>query len=100
MEDLALSIKGLKKVYKGGVEAVKGIDLEIKKGDFFGLLGPNGAGKTTTISIIMNLVNKTEGKVKVFGHDIDTDSEKAKMFIGFTPQEFNFDIFEKVIDIV
>ena len=96
----ALSIKNLKKTYEGGLEAVKGIDLEVEKGDFFALLGPNGAGKTTTINIIMSLVNKTEGKVEVFGYDIDKDPEKAKTFIGFTPQEFNFDIFEKVFDIV
>ena len=96
----ALSIKNLKKTYKGGLEAVKGIDLEIEKGDFFALLGPNGAGKTTTINIIMNLVNKTEGKVEVFGYDIDKDADKAKALIGFTPQEFNFEIFEKVFDII
>ena len=100
MKELALSIKNLRKTYEGGLEAVKGIDLEVEKGDFFALLGPNGAGKTTTINIIMSLVNKTSGKVKVFGYDIDKDLEKAKAFIGFTPQEFNFDIFEKVFDIV
>ena len=100
MSDLALSIKGLKKTYAGGFEALKNIDLEVKKGDFFALLGPNGAGKTTIINIIMSLVNKTEGKVKVLGHDIDTNLEEAKKQIGFTPQEFNFDIFEKVIDII
>ena len=100
MKELALSIKNLRKTYEGGLEAVKGIDLEVEKGDFFALLGPNGAGKTTTINIIMSLVNKTKGQVKVFGYDIDKDPEKAKTFIGFTPQEFNFDIFEKVFDIV
>lgn len=100
MSDLALSIKGLKKTYEGGMQALKGIDLEIERGDFFALLGPNGAGKTTAINIIMSLVNKTEGTVKVLGHDIDTHLEDAKRQIGFTPQEFNFDIFEKVIDIV
>lgn len=100
MKEIALSIKNLRKTYEGGLEAVKGIDLEVEKGDFFALLGPNGAGKTTTINIIMSLVNKTSGRVKVFGYDIDKDLEKAKTFIGFTPQEFNFDIFEKVFDIV
>lgn len=100
MNDLALSIKNLKKTYKGGFEALKGIDLEVKKGDFFALLGPNGAGKTTTINIIMNLVNKTDGEIKIFGYDIEKEHEKAKKLIGFTPQEFNFDIFEKVFDIV
>ena len=100
MTELALSIKDLKKIYEGGFEALKGINLEVKKGDFFALLGPNGAGKTTTINIIMSLVNKTSGEVKVFGNDLDTDLEKAKTFVGFTPQEFNFDFFEKVFDIV
>src|SRR3989338_5000286 len=95
-----LSIKNLKKVYKTGVEALKGIDLEVKKGDFFALLGPNGAGKTTTINIIVSLVNKTDGEVKIFGHDIDRDLEKAKTFVGFTPQEINLDFFESVFDIV
>jgi len=100
MTELALSIKNLKKTYKGGLEALKGINLEVKKGDFFALLGPNGAGKTTAINIITSLVNKTSGEVKVFGYDIDKDLDKAKTFIGVTPQEFNFDIFEKIFDIV
>lgn len=100
MSDTALSIKNLRKTYKNGVEALKGIDLEIKKGDFFALLGPNGAGKTTAINIVISLVNKTSGQVSVFGHDIDKDLETAKKFIGVTPQEFNFNIFEKVFDIV
>jgi len=100
MKETALSIKNLKKTYAGDVEALKGIDLEIKKGDFFALLGPNGAGKTTAINIIINLVNKTSGQVKVFGHDIDKDLDKAKTCVGVTPQEFNFNIFEKVFNIV
>lgn len=100
MTEIALSIKNLKKIYKGNTEALKGINLEIKKGDFFALLGPNGAGKTTVINIIINLVNKTSGEVKVFGYDIDKNLDKAKTFIGVTPQEFNFNIFEKVFDIV
>jgi len=100
MSDIALSIKNLKKTYPNKVEALKGIDLEVKKGDFFALLGPNGAGKTTAINIVISLVNKTSGQVKVFGHDIDKDLETAKKFIGVTPQEFNFNIFEKVFEIV
>ncbi len=96
----ALSIRGLRKVYPGGLEAVRGIDLDVEEGDFFALLGPNGAGKTTTIGIITSLVNKTEGKVTVFGHDIDTDFPAAKASIGLVPQEINFNHFEKVIDIV
>src|SRR3989338_2034734 len=95
-----LSIKNLKKVYKTGVEALKGIDLEVKKGDFFALLGPNGAGKSTTINIIISLVNKTSGQVRVFDYDVDKNPNEAKKMIGVVPQEFNFNIFEKVFDIV
>ena len=69
----ALSVRGLTKTYKNGVQALKGIDLDVEQGDFFALLGPNGAGKSTLIGIITSLVNKTAGKVSVFGHDIDTD---------------------------
>jgi len=97
---LALSIKNLKKVYKGGVEAIENISLEVKKGDFFGLLGPNGAGKTTTIGIITGLVDKTEGEVKVFDIDIDKDHSKAKMRIGVVPQDINLYPFARVIDII
>ncbi|AHV33961.1 ABC transporter ATP-binding protein [Aeromonas dhakensis] len=96
----ALEISGLKKTYQGGVEALKGIDLSVKQGDFFALLGPNGAGKSTTIGIISSLVNKSAGKVKVFGYDIDTHLEEAKAQLGLVPQEFNFSQFEKVIQIV
>ncbi|KZN67911.1 ABC transporter ATP-binding protein [Pseudoalteromonas luteoviolacea] len=96
----ALSIKGLKKVYKNGVEAVKGIDLEVEQGDFFALLGPNGAGKSTTIGVIASLVNKTDGEVKVFGHSIDTALEAAKSELGLVPQEFNFSQFETLNQIL
>jgi len=96
----AVEIVGLKKVYKGGVTAVNGIDLKIENGDFFALLGANGAGKTTTLGILAGLVNKTEGNVKVFGHDIDEEADLAKMSIGLVPQEFNFSIWETVWDIV
>lgn len=96
----ALEISGLTKTYKNGVQAVKGIDLAVEAGDFFALLGPNGAGKTTTIGIITSLVNKTAGKVKVFGHDIDSELEAAKACIGLVPQEINFNQFEKVEQIV
>lgn len=96
----ALEIKSLKKIYKGGFEALKGIDLTVKKGDFFALLGPNGAGKSTTIGVITSLVNKSQGQVKVFGYDIDTDLEKAKSFIGLVPQEFNFNQFEPLMNIL
>jgi ABC-2 type transport system ATP-binding protein len=96
----ALEISGLKKVYKGGFTALKGIDLTVKQGDFFALLGPNGAGKSTTIGVITSLVNKTAGTVKVFGHDIDKELEKAKSFLGLVPQEFNFNQFETLLTIL
>ncbi|MDX5407468.1 MAG: ABC transporter ATP-binding protein [Chromatiaceae bacterium] len=97
---LALDIKGLHKVYKSGTVALSGIDLAVKQGDFFALLGPNGAGKSTTIGIISSLVNKTGGSVKVFGHDIDTELEAAKSQLGLVPQEFNFNQFETLLQIV
>ncbi|WP_019026368.1 ABC transporter ATP-binding protein [Colwellia piezophila] len=96
----ALEISALAKTYKGGFQALKGIDLTVSKGDFFALLGPNGAGKSTTIGVITSLVNKTAGQVKVFGYDIDTDLEKAKSFIGLVPQEFNFSQFEPLMNIL
>lgn len=96
----ALSIRGLRKVYKGGVEALKGIDLDVNQGDFFALLGPNGAGKSTTIGIISSLVNKTAGTVSVFGYDLDTQLVDLKRQIGLVPQEFNFNQFETVQQIV
>ncbi|MFA7308829.1 MAG: ABC transporter ATP-binding protein [Patescibacteria group bacterium] len=96
----ALEIKGLKKIYSNGVEALKGIDLTIESGDFFALLGANGAGKTTIIGIVTSLVNKSAGTVKVFGIDIDQDFSAAKAMIGVVPQEFNFNIFQKVQDIL
>ena len=96
----ALTIKQLSKVYNNGFKALKGIDLSVSEGDFFALLGPNGAGKSTTIGIICSLVNKTAGELSIFGVDIDTDFAAAKRFIGVVPQEFNFNQFEKVFDIV
>ncbi|GAB3297444.1 ABC transporter ATP-binding protein [Pseudidiomarina andamanensis] len=96
----ALSIRGLKKTYKGGHVALKGIDLDVEEGDFFALLGPNGAGKSTTIGIISSLVNKTEGQVSVFGFDLDTQLSDLKRQIGLVPQEFNFNQFETVQQIV
>jgi ABC-2 type transport system ATP-binding protein len=96
----ALNIKNLQKTYKNGTRALKGVDLEIKEGDFFALLGPNGAGKSTVIGIISSLVNKTSGQVEVFGHNLDTDSSDVRMHIGLVPQEFNFNIFEPVGEIL
>lgn len=96
----ALEIVGLEKTYSNGVQAVKGIDLTVEKGDFFALLGANGAGKSTTIGVISSLVNKTKGTVKVFGHDIDKDLGKAKTNLGLVPQEFNFSQFETLNQIL
>jgi len=96
----ALEIKDLKKVYTGGVKALRGIDLKVEEGDFYALLGPNGAGKSTTIGIVTSLVNKTSGKVSVFGYDMDTQLMQAKLQIGLVPQEFNFSPFETVQQIV
>jgi ABC-2 type transport system ATP-binding protein len=96
----ALSLRQLSKTYSNGVQALKGIDLDVAEGDFFALLGPNGAGKSTTIGIVSSLVNKTGGRVTVFGHDIDTDLEAAKSCLGVVPQEINFNQFEKVSTIL
>lgn len=96
----ALEIEHLRKTYSGGFEALKGVSLKVMEGDFYALLGPNGAGKSTTIGVISSLVNKTSGKVRVFGFDIDTDLELAKQNLGLVPQEFNFNPFETVEQIV
>jgi ABC-2 type transport system ATP-binding protein len=96
----ALSVKKLTKVYPNGISALKGIDLEVSEGDFFALLGQNGAGKSTTIGIICSLINKTAGKVRVFGHDTDTELGQAKSLIGVAPQEMNFSLFEKISQIL
>lgn len=96
----ALVIQDLRKVYASGVEALRGIDLTVEEGDFYALLGPNGAGKSTTIGIVTSLVNKTSGKVKIFGYDLDTEMVRAKQQIGLVPQEFNFNPFETVQQIV
>lgn len=96
----AISIKKLKKEYKGNVIALDGINLVVKEGDFFGLIGPNGAGKTTLIGILTDLIVKSSGSIKIFNKDIETDFNEAKRLIGVVPQENNFNIFEKVIEIV
>ena len=89
----AIEIQSLKKVYDTNVEALKGINLAIPEGSFFGLLGPNGAGKTTTIGILTGLVNKTSGTAKIFNNDIIQDYKKARQLIGLSPQEINLDVF-------
>ncbi|MDA9805288.1 ABC transporter ATP-binding protein [Gammaproteobacteria bacterium] len=96
----ALEILDLKKTYPGGTEALKGISLTVKDGDFYALLGPNGAGKSSTIGIIGSLVTKTSGMVKIFGIDVDKDIAEAKTMLGVVSQEINFSQFEKVMDIV
>lgn len=95
----ALELTELTKTYHNGVKALKGINLTVEAGDFYALLGPNGAGKSTTIGIISSLVNKSSGKVKVFGYDTDTDMVNAKRQLGLVPQEFNFNPFETVLQI-
>ena len=97
---LALEISNLHKTYASGLQALKGIDLQVEEGDFFALLGPNGAGKSTCIGIISGLVNRTSGNVKIFGHSIDEEFILAKSLLGSVPQEFNFNTFEPVEEIV
>jgi ABC-2 type transport system ATP-binding protein len=96
----ALRLRGLTKTYPNGLTALRGIDLDVAEGDFFALLGPNGAGKSTAIGIICSLVNKTAGSVSVFGHDIHREPAAAKRCIGLVPQEFNFNVFEPVVEIL
>jgi ABC-2 type transport system ATP-binding protein len=96
----ALTITNLKKIYENGPTALKGVSLTVEKGDFFALLGPNGAGKSTLIGIVCGLVQKTEGKVIIEGNDIDTKHNLAKLHVGLVPQEFNFDIFTTVSNIL
>lgn len=96
----ALELSGLRKTYANGYVALGGIDLTVENGDFFALLGPNGAGKSTTIGILTSLVRKSAGSVKVYGIDIDDDFEAAKAQLGVVPQEFNFSMFETVLEIV
>ena len=96
----ALEINNLHKTYRNGFEALSGVSLEVNPGDFYALLGPNGAGKSTTIGIICSLINKTSGTVRVNGVDLDQDPAAARMHIGLVPQEFNFNIFEPVGEIL
>ncbi|WP_417698340.1 ABC transporter ATP-binding protein [Psychromonas sp.] len=96
----AIELHNITKTYKGGVTALKGVSLQVKEGDFYALLGPNGAGKSSTIGIISSLVNKSSGKVNIFGYDLDTQLEQAKSQIGLVPQEFNFNQFEPPLQIL
>lgn len=96
----ALTIRNLQKTYKNGTQALKGVDLDVTEGDFFALLGPNGAGKSTTIGIIAGLINKTHGQVQIFDRDIDRNPAGAKSYLGLVPQEFNFNQFEPIVEIL
>ncbi len=96
----ALVVRDLRKVYGGGTEALRGVSFDMPAGDFLALLGPNGAGKTTVIGILTGLVHKSSGTVSVFGEDIDRHHQAARRHIGVVPQELNFNIFERVLDIV
>jgi len=96
----ALSISNLTKTYSDGFQALNGLNLEVSRGDFFALLGPNGAGKSTIIGITASLVNKSSGNVSIFGADIALEPERAKSYIGIVPQEFNFNVFEQVQEIL
>jgi ABC-2 type transport system ATP-binding protein len=96
----AISIRNLHKTYSNGHVALKGISLDVQQGDFFALLGANGAGKSTTIGIISTLVRKSGGTVEVFGRNVDTNTYETKLDLGVVPQEINFNLFEKVMDIV
>jgi ABC-2 type transport system ATP-binding protein len=96
----ALEIEQLYKTYDNGFTALQGISLAVQEGDFFALLGPNGAGKSTTLGVVSSLVNKSQGQVRVFGHDLDAELSAAKQLMGIVPQEFNFNMFERVVDIV
>ena len=100
MNNTSIKITELKKVYDGKLEALKGINLNIPKGSFFGLLGPNGAGKTTAIGIITGLVKITSGSVKVMGYDVIKDYKKSRKLIGLSPQELNFDVFFPIKDVL
>ena len=96
----AIEISSLKKTYDTGDQALKGIDLNIKQGSYFGLLGPNGAGKTTTIGILTGLVNQSSGSAKILGHDIIDDFKLARKSIGLSPQEINLDVFFSIRQIL
>ncbi len=95
-----ISIKDVTKTYESGLQALKPINLEIKRGEIFALLGPNGAGKTTLISIICGIVNPSGGTIVADGHDIIRDYKAARKKIGLVPQELHTDAFERVIDTV
>ena len=96
----ALALRDLRKTYDNGVEALKGVSLDVAPGDFYALLGPNGAGKSTLIGIVSSLVNKTSGEVRVFGVDLHGERDRAMLLLGLVPQEINFNMFEQPLDIL
>lgn len=98
--ELALEIHDLCKTYANGVNALKGINLTVEKGDFFALLGANGAGKSTTIGLISSLLTKTSGKIIINGYNLDKNSDKAKLSLGIVPQEINLNIFQTCEDVL
>ena len=100
MNDISIKIRSLRKIYDGKLEALKGINLDISKGAFFGLLGPNGAGKTTTIGIMTGLVNLTSGSVEIMGYDVIKNYKQSRKLIGLSPQELNFDVFFPIRDVL
>ena len=97
LSDPILDIRNLQKIYKGGVTALDGVDLQIRRGEIFALLGPNGAGKTTLIGAVCGLVNPTGGTIEAFGHDVSRHWRQIRRRIGLVPQELSFDIFDTVI---
>ncbi len=98
--DPVIEVRGLDKTYKGGFQALKGIDLTVHRREIFAVLGPNGAGKTTLISIICGIVNPGHGSITVDGHDIIREWRKTRSMIGLVPQELTTDAFESVWDTV
>ena len=96
--DAVVRVRGLTKTYASGFQALKGIDLDIRRGEIFALLGPNGAGKTTLISILCGIVNPTSGTAHVDGHDVVRDYRAARSRIGLVPQELTTDVYETVRD--
>ena len=100
MNNISIKIRELRKIYDGKLEALKGINLDIPKGSFFGLLGPNGAGKTTTIGIMTGLVNLTSGSITIMGYDVIKNYKESRKLIGLSPQELNFDVFFPIRDVL
>lgn len=97
---IALSLHSVHKTYRSGYEALRGINLTVQAGEFYALLGANGAGKSTTLGIISSLVKKTSGQVRIFGLDMDQQPMQCKCCLGLVPQEFNFNMWEPIGEIL